>query len=183
MQKATRRTPKSPKPVDSMEAVGANSSKPPPPAPGGAGVKVKVKKQKVTLPRNNAANPTPSNQPTGAQVTGPHGAVMPNKSFIPPNPTPTVETTRADDKPLPKSIRSLVVQEVRKKILKTKRDTKESYTTPGKIAEAREKPNRGKSRTIMRLLFRQNQNKRRPLLLALNRLQKRSRKNRHDNVK
>ena len=118
-----------------MELVGANSGKPPPPAPGGVG----EKKQKVTLPRNNAANPTPSNQPTGAQVSGQHGAVMPNKSFIPPNPTPTVETTRADDKPLPKSIRSMGVSDVRKKILKTKRNTAESYTTPGNIAEAREK--------------------------------------------
>ena len=102
-----------------------------------------MKKQKVTIPRNNPANPTPSNQPTGAQVSGEHGAVMPNTSFIPPNPAPTVNNTRADDKPLPISIREGISTDVRKKILKTKRNTAESYTTPGNIAEARENQEEG----------------------------------------
>ena len=44
------------------------------------------KAAKVTLPRNNPARNTPSNQPTGAQVSGPHAAVMPNTTYIPPKP-------------------------------------------------------------------------------------------------
>ena len=64
---------------------------------------------------------------------------MPNTSCIPPNPAPTVNNTRADDKPEPISIREGISTYIRKKILKTKRNTAETYVEPSKIALAKEK--------------------------------------------
>ena len=68
-------------------------------------------------------------QPTGVQVPGPKGAVMPNDSRVPANPTPTVDNTRADDTPIPKSIRGgLGVRtnnKVRKRIQKQKEDDRQ----------------------------------------------------------
>ena len=66
---------------------------------------MKKKAGKVVIPRNNPAQNTPSNQPTGAQVPGPHGAVMLNTTHIPANPPSAVNNTREDDKPLPVSMR------------------------------------------------------------------------------
>ena len=76
-----------------------------PSGPSGPGSKVKKKAGRIVLPRNNPAQNTPSNQPTGAQVPGQHGAVMPNTTYIPANPPPTVNNTCEDDKPLPVSMR------------------------------------------------------------------------------
>ena len=76
-----------------------------PSGPSGPGSKVKKKVGRIVLPRNNPAQNTPSNQPTGVQVPGQHGAVMPNTTFIPANPPPTANNTREDDKPLPVSMR------------------------------------------------------------------------------
>ena len=110
----------------------SSNSQPPPPPPGPA----KVKKGRVVtfaedlprtapsvLPLNNPAQNTPSHQPSGAQVPGPRSAVMPNTgASMPAHPTPTVNNTREDDKPLKKSMREGASPAVRKKI----RDTSEA---------------------------------------------------------
>ena len=45
-------------------------------------------------------------QPTGVQVPGPRGAVMPNTGTgMPANPAPTTTNVRQDEKPLPVSMR------------------------------------------------------------------------------
>ena len=97
---------------------------PPPPPPAGAGSKVKKEKKTVkfsdeapvVLPINNPAQNTPSNQPTGASVPGPRGAVMANTgASMPANPAPVTNNTREDDKPLEKSMREGASPAVRKK--------------------------------------------------------------------
>ena len=58
------------------------------------------------MPILNPVQNTPSHQPTGVQVPGPHGAVQPNTGgSMPANPTPVTNNTREDDKPLPKTVR------------------------------------------------------------------------------
>ena len=115
-----------------------------PSGPSGPGSKVKKKAGRIVLPRNNPAQNTPSNQPTGAQVPGQHGAVMPNTTFIPANPAPTGDNTRADDKPLPVSMREGAMRRnVKKKILKTKQD-KSLTKEKGTIEQSREKTNSNK---------------------------------------
>ena len=73
------------------EEVVASSSQPPPP-PGGSGAA-------VLLPINNPIQHSPDVNASGAQVTGPKQAVIPNTSIIPANPAPTGKK-RADNKPL-----------------------------------------------------------------------------------
>ena len=72
---------------------------------------------------------TPSIQPTGVQVTGPKWAVMPNDSRALANPIPTVDNTRADDTPIPKSIRgglgARANNKIRKIIQKQKEDDRQ----------------------------------------------------------
>ena len=96
---------------DSLTASSSTSSGPAPPPPPDAS---KIKKERKTvrfadpviLPVNNAVQYTPSIQPTGVQVSGPHGAVQPNTgASMPANPTPVTTNTREDDKPLPKTVR------------------------------------------------------------------------------
>ena len=87
------------------ELVEANSGKPRPPPTPGAGRIRKRPPRKVVLPIDNPAQATPSNQPTGVQVSGQHGAVMPNTSLVPASLAPTGDNTRDDDKPIPVSIR------------------------------------------------------------------------------
>ena len=83
------------------------------------------------MPINNPAQNTPSLQPTGVQLPGPKGAVMPNDSRAPANPTPTVDNTRVDDKPIPKSIRGGLLgakanNKARKRILKQKEEDEDN---------------------------------------------------------
>ena len=96
----------------------------------------------MVLPIDNPVQSTPSNQPTGVQVSGQHAAVMPNTSYTPANPAPSGDNTRADDKPLPVSIREgkLRATPVKKNILKEKKT--EADPTKGSIAESREKAKR-----------------------------------------
>ena len=61
---------------------------------------------------------------------------MPNTSYIPANPTPSGDNTRADDKPLPESIREGKSRAVQKNILKQKT---EADNTKGSFAESKEK--------------------------------------------
>ena len=83
------------------------------------------------MPINNPAQNTPSIQPTGVQLPGPKGAVMPNDSRVPANPTPTVDNTRVDDKPIPKSIRGVLLGakadiKARERILKQKEEDEDN---------------------------------------------------------
>ena len=107
------------------ELTASSSSGPPPPPPDAGRVK---KPKTVTIPINNPAQYTASNQPTGAQVPGPHAAVMPNASGMPANPTPTVDNTRDDDKPLPKSMRegAMTVKKNNKQTAKQKEKTRQA---------------------------------------------------------
>ena len=110
--------------------------RPPPPPDGG-----KVKKQKVTLPINNPVQFTPSQQPTGAQVTGPQRAVMPNTgASMPANPAPTVDPTREDDKPLPKTIREglATVKKTTKQTMKQKEQARQARLRAKEKREERE---------------------------------------------
>ena len=56
-------------------------------------------------PVTNPVVPVPSNQPSGAQVAGPRGAVQPNTGLaVPASPAPTVNNTRQDEKPETKTM-------------------------------------------------------------------------------
>ena len=74
------------KKMDNEKLVEASSTGGPPPPTPGAGRKQKEKVWR--MPINNTVQNTPSIQPTGVQLLGPKGAVMPNDSKIPANPTP-----------------------------------------------------------------------------------------------
>ena len=72
-------------------------------------------------------------------MPGPHRTVMPNTgASMPSNPTPTVDNTREDDKPLPKSVREGLgtAKQVRRQ---TKEQKKQVIQAKLKAKQKREK--------------------------------------------
>ena len=104
---------------DGAAASSSNSRPPPPPPDDRKAKKANQKPAPVVLPITNSVQNTPSQQPSGAQVPGPRGAVMPNTgAAVPANPPPVTTNTREDDKPLKKSMREGADPAVRTKIQK-----------------------------------------------------------------
>ena len=144
-------------------ATASSSTKRPPPPPGGTREKVANTTSKPLFVRN-PIQLVPSLQPTGVQVPGAFGAVMPNTGLsIPANLAPPTNNTRIDSKPDPKSMREGADPAVRqkaqqqtqandKKKQENKEDTEESK--PRKLKT--QKLLWAKDRTISRLHHLQN---------------------------
>ena len=123
----------------------------------------KMKKERVAAVEEKRAKPTPnpaqkvpSQQPSGAQVEGPHRAVQANTGYaVPANPAPVANNTREDDKPLPLTAREGVAKRVPIKkgatFAKKKTETAKEKAIKQQNKEVKHPPHLWVSQTMNRL--------------------------------